>query len=391
MGFLNEVSYLIVGFSVVLIPLFLLAISRQTLFNRLCLTFVFLTVYVPALCYISYSNPSWYLLFAFLISIPPLLIFSRIKISPAKSSTFSVRVYVAILLVAIFATTLALVTRVGLSSVSFDLYGTYEFRRDAFTSIGVGLNRSLSIATTFFLPLLMIYAFSLKSRLRLIVFMLAGLSAVIIFGYWHHKSAIFLPFAAVSLYFFLNKGVPEYRLLLAFVLLSLILAIEAATYFILDIPGEAALNGLVGRRALFVPSLLTDYYIDFFSRNEMIMWRDLTKAFTGVPPAYDSAPAFLIGQLYFGDDDMSANVGFIGSGYAHAGLFGVVLYSCILGLIIAYLSSQARRLGPAFVFSVTAFVVHTAFASSDLPTALLAHGLLISLVILPFLASLNVR
>lgn len=387
MGFQSDVSYLFIAFSVALIPVYFLLISQRTPFNRLCLIFIFLTIYVPALSYISFANPSWYLMLAFLISIPPLLFFSSIKIPPIKAATFSVRVYVGILMLAIYAATAALVIRTGVANVSLDLYGAYEFRRGAFLSIGEGLNRTLSIITTFFLPLLIIYSISLKSRLRLIVLLFALLSAIVIFGYWQHKSALFLPIAAFSLYFFLKSGHPEYRLLYVFLLLSLILALEAILYVVSNNPEPAVLNGLIGRRALFVPPMLADLHIDFFTQNPKFFWQGLTDGFTGTSPIYDTSAAFLIGRFYFGDDNMSANVGLVGAGYAEAGLFGIVLYSSILGIIFAYLSSQARRLGHVFVFSVMAFVVHTAFASSDLLTTLLSHGLLFALVTLPFLAS----
>ena len=80
----------------------------------------------------------------------------------------------------------------------------------------------------------------------------------------------------------------------------------------------------------------------------------------------------------------SANNGFVSSGYAQAGMFGVFLYTVIIGWLlkcIDFLSTKSRY--PLW-FSLILVVnpLKTLMLSSDLFTTLLTHGLLISIMLL---------
>ncbi|MDQ7780787.1 MAG: hypothetical protein RDV41_13915, partial [Planctomycetota bacterium] len=133
---------------------------------------------------------------------------------------------------------------------------------------------------------------------------------------------------------------------------------------------------------LFVPAMLDTLYIDYFSLHEKYYWSSSRLgSWAGENPHGVAAP-FLIGSEYFSDNDMSANAGVIGGGYANAGLLGVAIYSIISGLLVAMLNAFGRRAGHALVTAVSLATVFNILTTTDLVTAFLTHGLLLLVLVL---------
>lgn len=384
-GFEHEFSPIYAIFSAFFIFIFFLQQGNAENFRALLLTFALLTVYIPAMVYLSFGTPSFRLGLAYLISMLSLVYFSKIRFATLRVKTAPKSLFVAGLLGIILLFMFLLASRVGFGKINFNIYAVYDFRRDVGEAIGENVNRALSLTSKILIPLLLIYAVSIKSNFRFVMIAIALFSIVIIFGYWQHKSALFLPVAVLVLYMYLRQGCAIRRLLLLFLLFSFTLLAEAIFYATQNFSNPGLMNSLLGRRALFVPPLISDYYLDFFLKNEMVYWHALTQHFGASGSGYNLAPPFIIGEAYFGSKEISANVGFIGAGYANAGILGVLVYSIFLGLAIAFISAQAKRLGSVFLFCLTAVVFHTAFVSSDLITTLRSHGMLLLLVVIPLL------
>lgn len=388
-GFESEFSPGYLALSTMFVFAFFYQQGAVSNFRTLLLTFAFLTIYIPAMVYLSFGNPSSRLGLVYLLSILPLIFFSRLRFPTFLAKSFSKSAFITFLVAYMAIFLFLLASRVGFGNINLDIYAVYDFRHDAAENIGVQLNRNLSLISKFFLPLLLIYAASTQGKLQVLLVSVAVFFTFFLFAYWQHKSALILPLAVLGLYFFLRCGSANRRLLLLFLLFSFVLFAEAALYSIQGLSQPGALNSLFGRRALYIPPLLADYYLDFFSQNEKIYWHGLTQHLGIAGPGYKAAPAFLIGAHYFDSESVSANVGFIGSGYANAGIWGVLVYSSFLGLAVAFVSAQAKRIGSVFLFCLTAFVFHTAFASSDLITTIRSHGMLLMLLTIPFLKKLT--
>ena len=81
--------------------------------------------------------------------------------------------------------------------------------------------------------------------------------------------------------------------------------------------------------------------------------------------------------------EISFNSGIIGAGFAQAGLLGVAFYAIVVGWIIKFVNSLIRQGVPVFVATALLIApIRTAWADSDLFTALLSHGIIVSLVVL---------
>ena len=96
---------------------------------------------------------------------------------------------------------------------------------------------------------------------------------------------------------------------------------------------------------------------------------------------YSLSPAHLIGLEYFGNEETGANTGWIGSGYMNAGLIGMLLYSIIIGFLLKILDGYSRPINKRVIISILIAPMLTLISASDLPSAFLNHGILLSLVL----------
>jgi hypothetical protein len=87
----------------------------------------------------------------------------------------------------------------------------------------------------------------------------------------------------------------------------------------------------------------------------------------------------LIGYHYSYNELTRANTGWLGSGYMHFGFAGMLFYALLVGLLLSMVDilAKTRRLGISVAILFTPFFA--VFLSSDLPTAMLTHGLILAL------------
>lgn len=137
---------------------------------------------------------------------------------------------------------------------------------------------------------------------------------------------------------------------------------------------------LLFRRAFFVPAHLNFIYLDFFSKNEFILWANgILKHFVTYP--YSSDYPYIVGK-YVGYPRMYANTGFLASGFAMFGVMGIILYSFISIILMNTINQFAKQKGKYITMIILFVPLHTLFVSSDLLVTLLTHGLIIGIVFL---------
>ena len=124
-----------------------------------------------------------------------------------------------------------------------------------------------------------------------------------------------------------------------------------------------------------VPAQLDAFWVEFFSINPKLYWAESRFTLGLINSPYSVLSPKVIGSVMFGQDNLGANTGWTGSGFAQAGAFGVICYSMVIGLFFSYLQMAARRLGNPLVASMTFPIMFTILLSADLVTSLLTHGL----------------
>ena len=195
-----------------------------------------------------------------------------------------------------------------------------------------------------------------------------------------HKSVLFIPFLILGVWFYFRK---TNSLAVIPIFFSSVIALTLVTYIMF---GDYFLSSLFSRRVFFVPAQLTFVYFEFFSSNPHVYWSDSVLSSFSNYPYGEVSMSKLIGN-YMGTE-ASANNGFISSGYAHAGIFGIYIYSIIIGFILRLLNDITYNLLPLW-FSIALCLqpLRSLIMSSDLFTVMLTHGLIIVIIIIFFVRS----
>ncbi|MDR7142214.1 hypothetical protein [Rhizobium sp. BE258] len=197
------------------------------------------------------------------------------------------------------------------------------------------------------------------------------------FGLTSHRIVLFLPFLAIAVWFYLERFehlTPMPYAAAVGILVALLL------FEVRDIESVAE---IAIRRAFFVPSGMTFQWFDFFTFHPHVYWADKVLAsFSSGEYVGVNIPRLLGGYFVPGADSAS-NMGLVPAGYAQAGIWGVLLYSVILGLVLSVLNTIVRSGAPLwFVSAMTIGPLRTALADSDLFTTLLSHGLGMAVILL---------
>lgn len=271
----------------------------------------------------------------------------------------------------------------GFQFINFDFTQVYALRDEVEENLPGLYGYLTPIFTKAVVPVAVVIA--CIYRLRAAALTIAACS-ILLFAITTHKSMIFYPFVAAGIYY-AGKGDRLTRnmiiVLSAIVLISLI---DTYLYMAGQFSTGGWLTNLFVRRSLFTPSMLNYFYYDFFSTSPPYYWSQSRLTLGLVENPYPVAPPSLIGSVYFGASEMSANTGWIGSGMANAGVFGAILYSVGLGLLFSLIDSYGRIWGTTAVTAIGVVPIMTAITSADLVTLLLTHGMLVTLVLLAIAA-----
>jgi hypothetical protein len=131
------------------------------------------------------------------------------------------------------------------------------------------------------------------------------------------------------------------------------------------------------RRMIFDPGLLTSLYFDFFSNNpHLLLGHSILKNVVDYPYTLD--PAYLIGALYFGHDDLSANANLWADGYSNFGYIGIYGVSLVLGTVLWLIDSFAQNTDARLVMILVG-IPSLVLANTALLTSLATHGLVLTI------------
>ncbi|MGJ7607615.1 oligosaccharide repeat unit polymerase [Variovorax sp. LT1R20] len=366
--------------SSVILAVFLPAMKNNESPSSIFIHLIFGLILVPSL--VLYSGQSLdddfmvvtCVAFAFIWGTVSLLRLKRISFPKVKSSTLLVLSFVFSL-----CTILGIFAFGGARFVNFDFSEVYEIRREAANAIPGIFGYLNSIVTKIVIPFGMILClFARRWMLMILLFS----TSIAFFALTAHKSPLFYPL--LVLFFFFATGSKNLKVYFVLALLAGVLLSGLDLWsFEHEITGwDSWFSGLFVNRALLVPSYLNSLYVDHFSNLEKYYWASSKLSLGLVDSTYELSAPNLIGQQYFGNEDMSANTGWIGSGFANAGYVGVIVYSVLIGMLLSFLDAYARKLGARVVISLFIIPVITMVTSADMTDMILTHGLVVAILIL---------
>lgn len=375
-GFSNTLS-----FNKAFLSLFILMIYNL-LFKRLFqpnlyyqfLSFTYYFVFIPQIVFFQYNNNySFTLLFIHCVFFGILLIFSEkftpnlkfLKLIRPNSKYFGRLAFLLLLILLVpfyqtivnfnlnnFNPFLVYLDRLDLRLVDFKLQKLMDY------SIH-GLTRVL-------LPVFSVYFYFRK---RYVISTALLLIIVVLFLSTGGLKSMLIIVPAII--FFINKKYINihkilFKIPVVLILISLLEKLFLKTNFILDI---------FIRRIFFVPPLLESFYLEHFQ--SYLFYQH--SIFSGLIGPFIPVTK-IIGEEYFSNPDMNANIGLITEGFLNLGLLGVILHAVLIAYLFRYLSSINIPSNYFGIFFVLFYVMNTSFIFPYLFT----HGIMFLILLVPF-------
>jgi len=343
---------------------------------------IFLAYICPSLVLFSIGGASIAFFLASCTGFTVLILASLPRFQRPLIARLSKKSFLVLMLAVTVIAILSIVGFGGWRYFSLDIFRVYEFRSVSASSIPSIFGYIVSPVSKVVLPIGVLLGLYYRNRTSIIVFLFL---TVIMFGLTHHKSTLAAPVVTLIIYWSLSRYGVRRSLTFVFAFVSAIIMLEVLHLYLADSGSSGWFSTFIVRRVFLVPPLLDNYYIEFFSEHPLIYWSTSKISFGLVDTDYTTTAPFLIGDFFFGRSEMSANTGFVGSGYSNAGFVGVVIYAVIIGIILAILNSHGRHVGHFIVICASLTVIISAVTSSDLVTVFLTHGLLFLMICLSFM------
>lgn len=367
--------------SVAVLLTFVAFIPKQWSLRAFFLNIVVTTSVIPSLVLYSFSDKPTVSAIIIWSSVAIVYLVSAVRFPRMKILSISPRIIMWILLILSAFFIGAIVLLGGFRYFNLDFSRVYEFRDQAADSLPPGFDYLSTTFSNAIVPLGIAFSLHYKNNINVLLFVLMS---ILMFGLTSHKVMFFTPFVVTGAYFLIAYS-PKYRnILIGFCTITLIIAAS-----VILIPYFSAnsfwgwLENLFIRRTLMVPAMLDYSYISFFSDNDQYYW-STSKISLGLlsPPHNGVSPPEMIGLAHFGTTAAWADTGFIGSGFAQAGVLGSIIYAVAVGLMISIFQSFSRDLGVPMIASATLGLFATMIHSSDFVSLFLTHGLMLTLIIL---------
>ena len=340
---------------------------------------------VPGLVFFSVGQGGGYYYIVLMSSFLLVIFFSSFKVPIIRLAQLEPFLLSRLMITVSVLYLFAVIGFGGLEFINFNLGEVYEYRESASSNLPQVFGYFSPIVTKIILPVYVVLSVINGRRLEAVL----GFSvSFLFFGLTSHKAPIFYPAVILATYWASGKNLS----MIIPLGLSVLIAICGIDFYLGGLFGESPwLGSLLVRRALMTSPLINHFYLDFFSDSAFYYWADSKFSLGLVESPYFWSAPHVIGDYYFGSSAMSANAGFLGSGYANAGLLGTYIYAALVGIIISLLSGYGSVIGPRTVTSISVIVLISVFNSTDLTTALLTHGLIGLIILLSIMPkSLNV-
>lgn len=260
-----------------------------------------------------------------------------------------------------------------LSNLIFSLNIDYEQRELLATSRGGSYLLSIFVNLSYkvFNIFLICYFLFKKRYLNASFFIIIHF---LFFSLTLNRGIFFDPFAIIAIWYFFRSSFNFYKISLYLSVLFLIMYI---LYVLFD---YGLLLSLLGRRFFFVPAYLAFDYVNFFTSNDFLFWGN---SFLSQLVEYDFYNSIQMEIGNFNHSDSYSNNGIIGSGYAHAGYFGVAIYALIFALTIKFIEVSCKKNIPLwFLFALCFTNIRGIILNADLFMSFITNGFLIVIILL---------
>ncbi|MEW6469866.1 MAG: hypothetical protein AB1458_13140 [Bacteroidota bacterium] len=208
-------------------------------------------------------------------------------------------------------------------------------------------------------------------------YLLAGLLALVLLYLFTISGNKFVYFTSIIVIFFFYFGKDHVSKTANFFLLLFILFL---VFPVIDIfLPQPLLSGIFVNRLVFIPSLLNQFYFDFFDGNPYF-FADSNFFNRFVENPYGMPAGYVIAQAYWNVTDTYANNGIVSDGFMNLGYAGVALFSAIFAFLFGLFNSLNLHKGYYGLFFSYIFLI----LSVPLMSTFITGGILLFIILAVF-------
>lgn len=319
--------------------------------------------------YIIFNVIYWFLLFLFVIKISSKSnVHYRVE-KRSNSPNFAIYLFTIISVFIVMYTSWKYTN----FRLYFNIFSVYDIRLEA-RDYGMSTLLTYAYSFTKMTNAILITYFMLKKKkiLAILIFVVQLFS----FGIDGSKTTLFLAIVALGIGLLPKINYKTINLLfVSFICMVTIfsLVIYLTTDYIMPL-------SLFSRRVLVDPQRISFQYFDYFSTHTPDFYSQSFLRYFGLESKYEKPIAFVIAE-YYEKESFSANNGLISEAIANLGYFGILVLPFVMALLLKVFNYVSINVDFRIkvIISVYFSVVLT---NSFLSTALMTHGLLITMVLL---------
>ncbi len=281
------------------------------------------------------------------------------------------RMYVLIVLSLLFLIPIVYTFRGDINLKTLLLKQIY-LTRDEFSDKMTGvINYFYHLSVKTILPISLVFFMIRKKPAFIVIYILALLYLFVISG---NKFVYFTAITLVCFYYVGKDYTSKIRYF--FIVTILLFALFPIIDYAIIKSVKPIFSGTFVNRFLFIPSLLTQWYFDFFEGKPFYFAEShFFNHFVKSP--YDMPVGFLISKTYLNTTDTYANNGIVSDGFMNLGYFGVLLFSFLFSLLFALFNSIKVNIGYfGMFFSYIYIILSAPFMSTFITGGILLFILL---------------
>ena len=350
--------------------------------SRIGVAIIYIFLFIPYTAFYAFvSAPYWNLFIVFVFTVQLAVLtgwMSEMKFPNLDRAAVDF-VFGGIFIVGLYVFA-GLILQGGLNRLSLSFEDVYDLRREYLKQVSFPLSSYLVLWQANVINIALI-SYSIVMRHR-IVALVGIVLQILIFAMTSFKSFLLGPFIAIFFIMFLRRKKIYETLSLSLAILTMFMVLLYKVYGMVLVPAVFI------RRLFVTPSLMHNYYFDFFSQNpKVLLSNSVLSALFEYP--YERAITRVISNEYYGID-FGANVGIVGDAYSNFGFIGVVIFSFILSFALKIADGMAGRVDGRLVVGVLVLPVMS-LINSALFTTLMTHGLLLAILLVWVFGSASPR
>lgn len=269
--------------------------------------------------------------------------------------------------------------RGGVESLVLDPRKVYEIRDAVHDTLLTGIWGYLTPWTgKAILPLAL--AYSILNRRHVLAFLVVA-ATFLLYAFTGHKEYVLYPLVILFTWVCYRRGWRYERAL--FTAIAGVLGISLITELASGVGYPLALTAM---RGFFMTAYNHAEYYMFFQDHPYTYWSNSVARHWVEYPFAAKVPELIGWSRYAPGEAAFANAGFLASGYMHAGPVGVGLYTLLVAVLLKIYDAFTRAGMEPWVLAGLAACGMIQLVNADLPSALLTHGILVTLLLLALLA-----